>query len=152
MAENNFNKFGAKAHGTLIGNWEEERELKDFTGTHRTIPKQHIPKKHLDFEKTIEPTFKQDNTKERIYGQGFYTDFHSEAYGIGKGKNKADTLPTKGKKTAMMEREIERAVLRELQDKEEEEKRMQEVINLQIIVIIMIPLNLHQFYFIFQLI
>lgn len=58
MAENNFNKFGAKAHGTLIGNWQEERELKDFTGTHRTIPKQHIPKKHLDFEGTITNNFK----------------------------------------------------------------------------------------------
>ena len=127
MAENNFNKFGAKAHGTLIGNWQEERELKDFTGTHRTIQKQHIPKKHLDFENKIERNFEEDNTHDRIYGQRQNTDFHSEAYTIGKGKNKADTLPRKGKKTELMEREIQEAVMRELQQKEEEEKRIAEV-------------------------
>ena len=127
MAENNFNKFGAKAHGTLIGNWEEERELKDFTGTHRTIPKQHLPKRHLDFDTKVDRPFAEDNTQNRIYGQKLGTDFHSEAYGIGKGKNKADDLPRVGKKTAMIEREIERQVMRELQQKDEEVKRMQEV-------------------------
>jgi hypothetical protein len=53
MAENIFNKYGGKTHGTLVGNWEEERELKDFTGTSRSIAKQHVPKKHLDFENSI---------------------------------------------------------------------------------------------------
>ena len=53
MAENIFNKYGGKTHGTLIGNWQEERDLKNITGTSRTIPKQHIPKKHLDFENPI---------------------------------------------------------------------------------------------------
>jgi hypothetical protein len=57
MAENIFNKYGGKTHGTLIGNWQEERDLKSFTGTSRTIPRQHIPKKHLDFENPITRKF-----------------------------------------------------------------------------------------------
>jgi len=127
MAENNYNKFGAKAHGTLVGNWEEERELKDFTGVRRTIPKQHIPKKHLDFESTISRGFKEDVTYDRIHGERVNTDFHTEAWHVGKGKNKADLLPNKGKRTANLEREIQEEVLRELKHKEEEEKRMNEV-------------------------
>ena len=127
MADN-FNKFGVKTHGTLIGNWEEERELKDFTGISRTIPKQHIPKKHLDFESTIERNFKEDVTYDRIHGNRVNTDFHSEAWGIGKGKNKADTLPSKGKRTANLEQDIQAQVYEELKQKEEEEKRLAEVI------------------------
>jgi len=37
MVEANYNKVGAKKgmHGTLIGNWQEERDLRDFTGEGR---------------------------------------------------------------------------------------------------------------------
>lgn len=114
MAENNFNKFTGKAKGTLIGNWEEERELKDFTGTSRSIPKQHVPKKHLDFNTPINNIFPNDVTHERIHGEKVQADFHSETWGIGKGKNKADTLPVRGKRTAELEREIQNKILQEL--------------------------------------
>ena len=146
MAENIFNKFGGKTHGTLIGNWQEERELKDFTGTSRTIPKEHIPKRHLDFEPkpvmepmdisrsnglqasteytTQRPIYKGDKTHDRIHGAKVDAEMKSENYHYGRGKNKADLLPTKGKKTLQMEREIEAEVLRELKAKEDQEEMM----------------------------
>jgi hypothetical protein len=34
--------------GTLIGNWWEERELKEATNVPRTIPNKHIPKTRDD--------------------------------------------------------------------------------------------------------
>lgn len=54
MVDSAFNKFrGKQGHGTLIGNWQEERDLRDFTGEGRTVTRTHIPKKHLDFENPI---------------------------------------------------------------------------------------------------
>ena len=35
MVENIFNKTKPVGHGTLIGNWYEERSMKDFTGEGR---------------------------------------------------------------------------------------------------------------------
>lgn len=124
MAENIFNKFEGKAHGTLVGNWQEERALKDFTGTSRTIPKSHIPKKHLDFETNISRSYNEDRTHDRIHGERKALELESESHGYGRGKNKAETLPKVGKKTAQMEQEIRDQVLRELKEKEEEEERI----------------------------
>ena len=78
MAENIFNKTKPTGNGTLIGNWYEERSLKDNTGEGRyllnfincirTITKEHIPKKHLNFEEPIKTDKVFDNTHDRIYG------------------------------------------------------------------------------------
>lgn len=124
MSEGIYNKFGGKTHGTLIGNWEEERELRDFTGTARTIPKKHIAKKHLDFENNISSPENGDNTQQRIYGERLDSNFKSENNGYGRGYNAADMLPTKGKKTAIIEREIEQQVMAEIKQKEEDEERL----------------------------
>ena len=36
MVDSAFNKYrGKTGHGTLIGNWQEERDLRDFTGEGR---------------------------------------------------------------------------------------------------------------------
>ena len=35
MVESAFNKFNKGSNGTLVGNWLEERELRDFTGEGR---------------------------------------------------------------------------------------------------------------------
>lgn len=53
MAENIFNKSTHNGKGTLVGNWQEERELRDGTGHGRTIPKEHLAKKHGDLENPI---------------------------------------------------------------------------------------------------
>lgn len=39
-----YNKFNGKNQGTLIGNWYEERVIKDVTGVGRTVPGSHIKK------------------------------------------------------------------------------------------------------------
>jgi Ca2+-binding EF-hand superfamily protein len=124
MSEGIYNKTGSMAHGTLVGNWQEERELKDFTGTARTIAKQHIPKKHLDFDSDIAKDYAGDITHDRIYGQRQDAIMKSENNGYGRSYNRADALPTKGKKTAIIEREIEQQVMEELRQKEENEERI----------------------------
>ena len=38
MVEAAYNKFPARGgHGTLVGNWQEERDLRDFTGEGRYV-------------------------------------------------------------------------------------------------------------------
>jgi len=39
-----------RGSGTLMGNWEAERSLHEFTGNYRTKQYDHIPKRSLDFE------------------------------------------------------------------------------------------------------
>jgi len=34
-----------RGSGTLMGNWEAERSLHEFTGIYRTKPAEHIPKR-----------------------------------------------------------------------------------------------------------
>ena len=73
--------------------------------------KEHIPKRHLDFENPIVTNKQFDNTKNRIYGelQTAATDPSSLAWGTG--KNAANDIPKVGLKTKMLEKEIEAAVL-----------------------------------------
>ena len=70
MSDFRYNKFyNAKHnHGSLIGNWQEEKALRDFTGVGRTIIREHIPKKALDFENPISSDKPMDSTMQRIYG------------------------------------------------------------------------------------
>jgi len=60
--ESNYNKFTAQGKGTLVGNWAEERSLREFTNVGRTITREHIPKKHLNFEQPIVRAKEFDNT------------------------------------------------------------------------------------------
>lgn len=74
--------------GTLVGNWWEERELRNATGVGRTIPYEHFPKNHGDlFRKPLnEVDFilkrrseeKLDDTNERILGKKNNLKFNSE--------------------------------------------------------------------------
>jgi len=68
MAENIYNKSFI-GRGTLVGNWQEEQTLREFTGVGRTIPKEHIPKKHGDLENPIIHGKVFDNTYRRINGK-----------------------------------------------------------------------------------
>eukprot|EP00927_Polykrikos_kofoidii_P049565 TRINITY_DN43611_c0_g1_i1.p1 TRINITY_DN43611_c0_g1~~TRINITY_DN43611_c0_g1_i1.p1 ORF type:complete len:496 (-),score=96.35 TRINITY_DN43611_c0_g1_i1:536-1942(-) len=57
--------------GTLIGNWFEERSLRDACGEGRTVPQRHLPRSGLLKDWTKVPSGgprKQDNTFERTYG------------------------------------------------------------------------------------
>ena len=93
-----FNKFTAQGRGTLIGNWNEERSLREFTGVGRTIVKSHIPKRHLDFENPIAVPKLVDSTQDRIYGEVKPQPMVTETSTIGTGFNPADNLARVGKK------------------------------------------------------
>lgn len=56
--------------GTLIGNWSEERSLRDACGEGRTVPQRHQPRSGLlkDFTKVPSSFRATDNTFERVYG------------------------------------------------------------------------------------
>lgn len=75
---------------------------------YRTIVKEHIPKRHLDFENAITTDKVFDNTSNRIYGERNQpAPFVSEMQGqIGKSYNPADNLPKVGKKTQQSEHEV----------------------------------------------
>jgi hypothetical protein len=57
--------------GTLIGNWFEERVLRDASGEGRTVPQRHLPRSGLLKDWTKVPSGgprKMDNTFDRMYG------------------------------------------------------------------------------------
>ena len=106
--EAGYNKFTANGKGTLVGNWAEERTLRDFTGVgryvkhtyltyYRAVMQKHVPKKHLDFETPIVNPNVQD-TKGRIFGEMKAHEMTTETRAIGTGKNPADAFPKIGLK------------------------------------------------------
>ncbi len=142
MAENIFNKTigNGKPHhlpgfvedpnaipkGTLIGNWQEERALRTFTGVGRTIVREHIPKKHLQFEEPIHVTKKFDTTHDRIHGYRTDEPLYSQNYHYGRGHNKADELPKVGLKSKRLEEEMYQIIAGELKEREEEQERVRQ--------------------------
>ena len=73
----------------------------------RTLTKEHIPKRHLDFENPINTKKQFDNTTNRIYGaiQDSATDPSSGVWGTG--RNPANDISRVGRKTKLIEQEIE---------------------------------------------
>ncbi|CDW88912.1 UNKNOWN [Stylonychia lemnae] len=123
MVEGIYNKGLSKGKGTLMGNWYEERSLRDFTGVGRTIIREHIPKRHLNFEEPIITEKKFDITHDRIYGERKDQLMYTENFYYGKSKNPADNLPRVGRKTINQEKEMMDIIAEELRLKEEEEER-----------------------------
>jgi len=73
FSDDAFNKYlsDPRKCGTLIGNWSEERAIREATGEGRTVPQRHIPRSGLLTDWTKVPDAgprKQDNTFERTYG------------------------------------------------------------------------------------
>ena len=98
MVEGIYNKGLDKGKGTLVGNWYEERSLRDFTGVGRCITKEHIPKRHLNFEEPIKTDKQFDNTHDRIHGIRNDELMYTENFYYGKSTNPADSLPKVGRK------------------------------------------------------
>jgi len=114
MVESAFNKYSKSGHGTLVGNWLEERELRDFTGQGRTITKEHIPKRHHDFENPIHTDKVFDNTSNRIYGESKPEIMTTNNTEYGTAKSSTAGIARIGRKTDLMEREIAHQVAREM--------------------------------------
>jgi len=74
FSDDAYNKFlgnDASKGGTLVGNWFEERTIREATGEGRSIPQRHIPRSGLLHDWTKVPECgprKQDNTFERTCG------------------------------------------------------------------------------------
>ena len=73
---------------------------------YRTIVKEHIPKRHLNFEEPILTDKVFDHTSNRIYGERVHPDLGTETGQIGKGFNPADNLARVGKKQELMEADV----------------------------------------------
>lgn len=76
--------------------------------------REHIPKRHLDFENPIKTNKQFDNTELRIWGEIQVTATNPSSSAYGTGKNPANDLPRVGRKTQMIEKEIQAQVFEEL--------------------------------------
>lgn len=72
----------------------------------RTIPKEHIPKRHGDLENPIIPHKEFDNTAERIQGYRRDEVSHSENWEYGRSINPAESIPKVGRRTQILEHQI----------------------------------------------
>lgn len=89
---------------------------------YRTIVREHIPKRHLDFENPIQcKTF--DDTNQRIYGKRTEAEFVATSTAWGTGKNAAHQIPRVGLKSKNFEAQIMQQVQEELQAKAEAEEQ-----------------------------
>ena len=68
--------------------------------------KEHIPKRHLNFEEPIEGAKSYDLTQDRIYGERPHPNMGTETGTIGAGFNPADNLARVGKKQTLMEADV----------------------------------------------
>ena len=68
--------------------------------------RQHIPKKHCNFDEPIVNKTKMDSTTDRIYGQLNTVKMEAESSKWGTGKNPASELPTHGTKTLIQEKDV----------------------------------------------
>ncbi|EGR28987.1 hypothetical protein IMG5_165310 [Ichthyophthirius multifiliis] len=105
-----YNKYTHQNQGTLIGNWYEERVLRDLTGVGRTIPCSHTTKNTKSLYEPLQETNKtqsvqQNITSERCLGKQYNhipQTFNSE---YGTGKNKADEFPKQGKRIETIQKQ-----------------------------------------------
>lgn len=118
-----YNKFTKQAAGTLVGNWQEERELRELTGHGRNYPINHVPRVQGD------PAYTRprDGTDKRINGVDYPLDtLNTFNYEYGKAVNPADSLPRVGKREQLLKSQIYDEILKEQQEKKEEERRQKE--------------------------
>lgn len=139
FSDDAYNKYldTSERAGTLIGNWFEERSIREATGEGRSVPQRHIPRSGLLKDWTKVPSSgprKQDNTFERIYGPKVFLKGVPSAKYIGAGEEDltgekpiADTLQAEGRVARIGPRELEARAARreaaELDTQEEEAER-----------------------------
>ena len=93
-------------------------------GKIRTIPKEHIPKRHGDLENPIIPHKEFDKTIDRIQDYRRDEVTHSENWEYGRATNAADSLPKVGRRTQLLEQQIQQQLAKEYAEKEvREDKR-----------------------------
>lgn len=68
--------------------------------------REHIPKRHLDFDNQIQTDKVFDNTNARIYGGKVNTNMQPTSRDWGTGRNPASDIPRVGLKTQAFEQMI----------------------------------------------
>lgn len=68
--------------------------------------REHIPKKHLDFENPINTDKRFDNTVSRVYGEDLQQIYGTNNTSYGVDKNAADGIARIGRKTSNFENQI----------------------------------------------
>lgn len=91
----------------------------------RTKIKEHIPKKHLDFENPIRGKV-FDSTADRVCGESRPEIMVTYNQQYGTGKNKAESFPTMGKKTKNIEQEIAMKVAEEMRERDRQAAALRE--------------------------
>ena len=118
-----FNKFAKESAGTLVGNWQEERELRDLTGFGRHYPIWHVPRHQGDPEYTRN----RDGTDRRINGVDYpLSSLASHNSEYGKSSNPADSIPRLGRREQLLAQQIHESIQHEVRQKAEEERRARE--------------------------
>ena len=79
--------------------------------------REHIPKRHHDFENPIITDKVFDNTNARIYGERLNTNMNPSSSLWGTGKNPAHQIPRVGLKNNNFEKQIQAVVQGELDEK-----------------------------------
>jgi len=84
--------------GTLIGNWFEERVLRDSSGEGRTVPQRHLPRSGLlkDWTKVPPQPRKGDDTFDRVYGPKSGLEWEPASKAIGKVDNSTPNIMMEG--------------------------------------------------------
>jgi hypothetical protein len=79
--------------------------------------REHIPKRHLDFENPVITDKVFDNTNARIYGGKITTNMMPTSHDWGTGRNPAQEIPRVGLKTQAFEQQIAAQVAQEMKQK-----------------------------------
>mmetsp|Transcript_87427 Transcript_87427/g.182960 ORF Transcript_87427/g.182960 Transcript_87427/m.182960 type:complete len:451 (-) Transcript_87427:91-1443(-) len=120
--KNIYRDAGPTGHGTLIGNWAEERVLREATGEGRSIPQRHIPRSGLlqDFTKTISTVKKGDDTFNRVYGPKSEDEWNPASRTIGAPDKHAGKITHTGpKETVLISGRLDAAENEVLEEEEE---------------------------------
>lgn len=108
-----YNKGGVhKLHGTLVGNWREEAQLKEETGQSRVGYPKHLKKSHKDlFDETKISTpvtsVPSKSTANRIFGTDSSIRLETTNSQYGKSNNPAEKIPQIGRKHLLLQKQVE---------------------------------------------
>lgn len=85
--------------------------------------REHIPKRHLDFDNPIRTNKVFDNTNARIYGGKVNTSMQPTSSDWGTGRNPASEIPRVGLRTQAFEQMIAAQVAAEIKEKQDKQER-----------------------------
>jgi len=121
-----YNKSTNRGHGTLEGNWNEERTLREETGIARTQSRGHIQKKHEDLflkpGNELTSVYQQDGGNDETFGRVFgkkYEPSYESDYRYKYTNKQGYQEPVHGKRFDMLQQQHLNEISKELSDKKQ---------------------------------